>query len=142
MVWPSPERATVTIVEGMLEIPLRMRGAADLCLPALGLPETAAPERTTDVRPGVTRIDRLAIELGSEGSLQADLDPNDPLTATVEMRQSQTIARGHWGIGIETVTRMSCRRDAFLLHASMRASEDGVEVCRREWNSEIPRRLA
>jgi hypothetical protein len=34
---------------------------------------------------------------------------------------------------------MSCTQDAFLLHASMLASEDAVEVCRRDWSRQVPR---
>jgi hypothetical protein len=138
MVWPSPERATVTIVEGALEIPVRARCTADWC-PAFGSPESAAPERTTEVRPGVTRIDRLGIELGTQSSSQAYLNEDDPLSASVEMRQSQTIARGDWRVRIDTFVRMSCTQDAFLLHASVLASEDAVEVCRRDWSRQVPR---
>jgi hypothetical protein len=138
MIWPSPQQATVTIVGGAVEVTVRTR-TADLSLPPLPLPETAAPERTTDLQPNVVRIDRFGIELGTEADFLAHLDENEPLSALVEMRQSQTIVRGDWRIAIDTLTRMSCNRTAFLLHASMRAHEDGVEVCHREWNSEIPR---
>jgi hypothetical protein len=141
MVWPSPEMSTVTIVDGAVEIPLRTRNAGDICLRPLPPPETATPEQITDIRPGVIRIDRLGIELGSEMNWRADLDADNPLSALVEMCQSQTIVRADWRIQIDTLTRMSCTRDAFLLHASMRALEQDVEVCHREWNSEIPRRF-
>jgi hypothetical protein len=57
------------------------------------------------------------------------------------MRQSQTVSRGHWRVRIDTQVRMSCTHDAFLLHASLRACDNDVEVCCREWSSEIPRRL-
>ena len=142
MVWPAPEQATVTVVDGTLEIPVRPRSAADSNLPTMPSPETAAPERTTQLRPGVTRIDRLGIEIGTEGRFQTHLNADDPLSAVAEMQQLQTIARDDWRIEIDTFTRMSCTHDTFLLHASMWAREHGVEVCRREWNSEIPRRLS
>jgi putative CocE/NonD family hydrolase len=141
MVWPSAEKATVTIIEGGIELPVRGKGAADAQLPPLPPPETAAPEPTTEIRPGVVRIDRLGLELGTESSFETHLDGDNPLSAELTMRQSQTMSRGHWRVRIDTQMRMSCTRDAFLLHASLRACDNDVEVCCREWNSEIPRCL-
>jgi hypothetical protein len=141
MIWPPPEKATVTVFGGQLELPVRAAPAADAALPALPPPETADPEAITVLRPGVVRIDRSGIELGGEGSFEAHIDPDDPLSAVAEMQQSQTISRGDWRIRIETAMRMSCTRDAFLLRATMRAMEGDAEVCRREWDSSVPRRL-
>jgi hypothetical protein len=142
MIWPPPEKATVTVFDGKLELPVRTPIAADALLPPLPGPETAAPEPTTDLRPGLVRIDRLGLELGSEGSFDARIGENDPPSAVVEMHQSQTLTRGTWRIRIETHTRMSCTHDAFLLKASMQAFENDVEVCRREWDRSVPRCLA
>jgi hypothetical protein len=142
MVWPSPEKATVTIIDGIVELPVRGTSAADLQLPPLSPPETAAPEPTTEIRPGVVRIDRLGLELGTEGSFAASLDEDDPLSAVVTMCQSQTVSRGAWRVRVDTHMRMSCTHDAFLLHATLRACDNDVEVCRREWSSAIPRCLA
>jgi hypothetical protein len=44
-------------------------------------------------------------------------------------------------VRLETALRMSCTAEAFLLRASMRAFEQATEVCRREWDSSVPRRL-
>lgn len=139
MMWPSPETATVTVFAGTLDLPVRAPNAADALLPALPPPETAAPEPTTAVHPGVTRIDRLGIELGAESAFNAHIEPDDPLSAVVEMRQSQTISRDAWRTRIDTALRMSCTRDAFVLRATMRAWDGDEEVCHRSWDSEIPR---
>jgi putative CocE/NonD family hydrolase len=139
MIWPAPEKATVTVFGGTLELPVRAPSAADAVLPLLPWPETASPEPTTSLRPGVTRIDRLGIELGTEGDFTSHIEDDDPLSAVAEMRQVQTISRSDWRIRIETRMRMSCTRDAFLLSAEMRASEGGVTVCRREWDRRVLR---
>jgi putative CocE/NonD family hydrolase len=139
MIWPSPETATVTVFAGTLDLPVRAPNAGDALFPALPLPETATPEPTTTMRPGVTRIDRLGIELGAESAFNAHIEPDDPLSAVVEMRQSQTISRDAWRTRIDTALRMSCSRDAFVLHATMRARDGDEEVCHRSWDSEIPR---
>jgi uncharacterized protein len=139
MIWPSRENATVTVFGGALDLPVRPPTAADALLPSLPEPETAQPERTTLVRPGVVRIDRMGLELGTEGSFKFHIEEDDPLSAVAEMRQSQTVSRDAWRTRIETQMRMSCTFDAFMLRATMRAWERDFEVCRREWDYSVPR---
>jgi hypothetical protein len=142
MIWPPPENATVTVFTGSLELPVRPPSVEDALLPALPNPETAPPEPTTNVRPGVVRIDRLGLELGSDFNFDSHIDEHDPLSAFVEMRQSQTVSRDAWQIKVETQMRLSCTRDAFLLRATMRAWEGDEEICSRAWESSVPRRSA
>lgn len=141
MVWPAPDNATVTLFGGSLDLPVRVPSAADALLPVLPEPETAPPEPTTNIRQGVVRIDRLGLELGTEGNFNAHIDENDPLSAVTEMRQTQTVSRGTWQIRIETQLRLSCTHDAFLIRATMRACEGDTEICRRSWDSSVPRHL-
>ncbi len=139
IIWPAPEVASLTLFGGTLELPVRPPSAADALLPLLPEPQTAPPEPTTAVRPGVVRIDRVGLEFGSEGSFKCHIDDDDPLSASAEMSQSQTIARGAWQIRIETWSRLSCTHDSFLLQATMRAWDGETEVCRRDWDRSIPR---
>jgi uncharacterized protein len=141
MIWPSPEKATLTVFDGALDLPVRPSRGAD-ALPPLPGPETATPERPTVIGPGVVRIDRIGLELGTEGTFAFDLKDDDPLSATAEMRRTQTIARGDWQVRIETQMRLSCTRDMFLLRASLRAWEGVNEVCHRDWDRSIPRDLS
>jgi hypothetical protein len=139
MIWPSPETATVTIFGGTLELPVRPFRAADDALRPLPGPETAAPERPTMIRGGVERIDRLGLEVATEGRSRYHVDDDDPLSAAAEMRRADTVARDGWQIRIETRIKLSCTRDQFVLEAELRASEDATEVCQREWQSSIRR---
>jgi putative CocE/NonD family hydrolase len=141
MVWPAPENATVTVFGGSLELPVRVPSDADALLPPLQGPETASPEPVTAVRPGVVRIDRIGLELGTEGSFRSNIEEDDPLSAVAEMRQTQTISRDAWRVRIETQMHLSCTRDAFLLRATMQAWEGDLEMCRREWDASVPRDL-
>jgi uncharacterized protein len=141
MIWPAPEVATLTIFGGTLDLPVRPTQAADAALPLLPGPETATPERPTVIRPGLVRIDRLDLELGTEGKFAFDITDDDPLSATAEMQRTETIQRDAWQVRIETRMRLSCTRDAFLLQASLRAWEGAREVCHREWDRSIPRDL-
>jgi len=139
MIWPSPENATVTVFGGTLDLPVRPPTAADALLPSLPEPETAPPQRPTVVRPGVVLIDRIGLELGTQGRFEFHIEEDDPLSAVAEMRQTQTISRGAWRTRIEAQTRMSCTCDTFVLRATLRAWEGGLEVCRREWDYSVPR---
>ena len=141
MIWPAPEAATLTIFGGTLDLPMRPPQEADATLPPLPGPETATPERPTVIRPGLVRIDRLGLEVATEGKFAFDITDDDPLSATAEMQRTETIQRDGWQVRIETRMRLACTRDAFLLRASLRAWEGTSEVCHREWDRSIPRDL-
>jgi putative CocE/NonD family hydrolase len=138
MIWPSPETASLTLFGGSLELPVRPRRSRD-ALREFPAPETAPPENITRPRPGVERIDRLGLELGSEGTSICHIDDGDPLSASADLHRIDRIARDAWKIAIETRLRLSCTRESFLLRASLRAREGGTEVCHRTWDLSIPR---
>ena len=52
MIWPSPEKATVTVFGGTWICRCGPQPILDALLPPLPGPETAQPERVTVVRPG------------------------------------------------------------------------------------------
>ena len=141
MIWPSPETATVTVSGGELILPVRAPKPEDASLPPFPGPETATPETVTVPRPGVTRIDRLGLELATEGNFRCDIKDDDPLSPVVEMRQTQTISRDAWQVRIEVQLHLSCTHDAFVLRAIMQAWEGTSPVCRREWDRSVPRDL-
>jgi uncharacterized protein len=137
--WPSRETATLTVFGGMLELPVRPPDAADSRLAPLPEPQTAPPEPTSAVRPGVVRIDRIGLELGSEGNFQCHAEPDDPHSAVAEMRFTQTVSRDTWRTRIGTWMQLSCTYDAFVLRAAVRAWDDDAEVWHREWDRTVPR---
>ena len=142
MIWPSPETATVQIFTGALDLPQRLPNVADAKLPPFLEPETASPEKPTIIhRDGVRieRIDRLDLELGTQWKTQYHVEENDPLSAVAELQNIQTMSRKEWQIRVETQMRLSCTRDNFLLHGSLRATDGANEVCRRDWDRTIPR---
>jgi predicted acyl esterase len=142
MIWPGPEKATLTIFGGALDLPQRPPKGTDATLQPFAEPESALPEKPTIIRRGdvrLERIDRIGLELGTQNKSYFDVEENDPLSAVVELRRSQTMARGAWQIRVETQMRLSSTRDAFLLQGGLRAWEGATEVCRREWDRSIPR---
>ena len=142
MIWPSPERATVQIFAGTLDLPQRPPNVADARLLPFPEPETALPEKPTTFRRDgarVERIDRIGLESGTQGKSEYHIEENDPLSAVVELRHTQTLARNEWQIRVETQLRLSCTGNAFLLQGSLRAWQGASEVCRRDWDRSIPR---
>ncbi|MDE2136735.1 MAG: CocE/NonD family hydrolase [Gammaproteobacteria bacterium] len=144
MIWPSPQRAVVSILAGTLELPQRAPNGADAGLAPFAEPETASPEKPAiSHRDGtrLERIERLDLELGTRYESEFHVGDDDPLSAVAELRNTQTLSRNEWQIRIETRLRLAATRDAFLLQANLRAWEGTTEVCRRDWDTSIPRDL-
>ena len=141
-IWPSPEKATLLIFGGTLDLPLRPPQAIDALLSPLPGPESAPPEKPTRLRRGdvrIERIDRIGLELGTEYKSRFHVEEDEPLSAVAELREIQTMSRDAWQIRVETQMRLSCTRDVFQLQGSLRAWEGVNEVCHREWDRSIPR---
>jgi uncharacterized protein len=144
MIWPSPEKATLLISGGTLDLPVRPPRSTDALPSSLPGPESAPPEKPTIIRRGdvrIERIDRIGLELATESKSQFHVEENDPLSAVAEQRRTQTMSRDAWQVRTETQMRLSCTRNAFLLQGSLRAWEGANEVCHRDWGRSIPRDL-
>ncbi|WP_296387804.1 CocE/NonD family hydrolase [Reyranella sp.] len=140
MVWPAPERATVTILGGHLDLPVRPTRVDSL--PDFAAVETAPAEKPRVVRPGVVVWDQLdGLEVGNDWHFERDVKGDDPTSAAAAMRRSMTVARGAWRTRVDTTLRMSCTRETFRLQASVRAFEGDAEVCARDWDTTIKRDL-
>jgi hypothetical protein len=142
MIWPSPEKATLLISGGTLDLPVRPPKATDALLSPLSGPESAPPEKPTIIRQGdmrIERIDRIGLELGTESKSRLHVEEDDPLSAVAELRRTWTMSRDAWQTRVETQMRLSCTRDVFVLQGSLRAWEGANEVCCREWDRSIPR---
>jgi uncharacterized protein len=69
----------------------------------------------------IERIDRIGLELGTEGESQYHIEDDDPLSAMAELRRTQTMSRDAWQIRVETQMRLSSAGNTFLLQGSLRA---------------------
>ena len=140
MVWPAPELATVTVVAGALDLPVRP--AVAQTLRPFAPVETAPPQTPRKLRPGVVVWDQLGgLELGSHGHYDRGIGDGDPTSGWISMRHTGTVTRGAWRTRVDTTMRMSCTREAFRLEASLRAFEGDSEVCARDWDRTIKRDL-
>jgi predicted acyl esterase len=142
MIWPSPQRATLHIFGGTLELPHRQPQTMDAKLAPFAEAASAPPERPTVFHRGdlrIERIDRLGLEIGTQIKSHYHVEDDDPLSAAAEVRKIQTMSRDEWQIRTEQELRLSSTADAFLLRATLRAFEGENEVCHREWNRSFPR---
>jgi uncharacterized protein len=142
MIWPSPEKATVQILAGTLDLPQRPPQATDARLSPFPEPGFATPEKPSVFRRDgvrIERIDRIGLELGTQSETHCHVEEDDPLSAVAESRRMQTMSRDAWQIRVETQMRLSTAANTFLLQGGLRAWEGANEVCRRNWDRSIPR---
>jgi putative CocE/NonD family hydrolase len=141
LMWPAPEAATITVYSASLRLPTRPAGSLDALLEQMQPVETALPELLTQAPDGTQRIERIGLDIMSEGNARYRIERDDPLSAVAEVRRSDTVARGDWRIRVETELRVSCRSDTFNVQARLRAWHGDAEVCDRAWVESIPRDL-
>lgn len=162
--WPSPEAATVTLLNATLTLPTRLSIAtSDEC--SFDAPETASGwnheviraaastrELTIDAKTGcnITHIENDFGEnrdadhqliSGSKMSEHYSIHPDDPASASVDIKWEQTLARDEWNI--KTVANMSMQADInwFYISGTLTAWEGQAIVFHRDYDEKIERRF-
>jgi predicted acyl esterase len=147
LVWPSPERATVTLYAGASRLELPVRPPRQEVAPRFEAPEGAPPmaydglepetcSRTierdmgrgavtlrTDDDDGLKRIKAHGLEAGSRVVESFTIAPEDPLSARAEAAWTFHIGRGDWRTRTEGRTVMWSDRESFYLEAKLEAFE-------------------
>jgi predicted acyl esterase len=158
--WPSPEMAgLVLLTEGsQVHLPVRPLRAEDAALPAFAPPEASPPlaltqlgtpkmsetvERdlitgkttfTTEEDDGGQRHEAIGLEVRHTKIERFQIVDSDPLSARVEIVHSHSVGRGAWRIRTETTTNLSVSAEAYVIHASLDAYENGRRVASRNWD--------
>ncbi len=170
LLWPTPERATLTLrLPAKLTLPVRSASAdeAEIAFP----PRETAPEAPkTSLRQG--RVERrVSFDLGAqvshyetiaegglfgEGAYRFDeidtevahdltrrfaIAADDPLSARYELEQRYEMGREGWRIRIETHLSMRSTATQFLIEAKLSAYENGALVHSRAFSETIVRDL-
>ncbi|MBU4528750.1 MAG: CocE/NonD family hydrolase [Hoeflea sp.] len=163
-IWPSPERATVKLESGRLDLPCRtVHANNDEC--SFERPVGATPWRHETLRPsastremetdaatgvvttvifndaGENRDLEHGLILGSTTRERWSIHPDDPLSATAQIRWEQTGGREGWRTETVAEMEMRCDREWFFVTGRLVATEDGATVFERDWDKKIPRRF-
>ncbi|NGO52892.1 CocE/NonD family hydrolase [Allomesorhizobium camelthorni] len=161
LVWPSPEMVTLTLHEGVLELPVRPSGAGDEV--SFEEPEAAAPWRTETLRQssnsrtverdsttgkvslnivddfGEKRDSDHGLVTGSIARETWTIDPNDPLSAHGQTRWTESLSRNDWSVRTETFTTMHSDAENFHLTGRIEAYEGEKLVFSRDFEAKIRR---
>jgi putative CocE/NonD family hydrolase len=167
MIWPAPEKVTVTLhTDGsFLELPLRSPSEADAALAAYEPAVTAPPlekealqagqnfvRMTEDAATGihamtvadgdgVVRIIGNDITLTEQGFEHHEITADGPENVRATTDWSIGLSRGDWKTRSETRTELSSDRDSFHIRATMTVWEGETVVAEQSWDESIPRDL-
>lgn len=158
---PSPEAATLTLLEGSLGLPVHTGVAADEWLPPA---PRAAPEsnlRAVTPNQSVRRVETdlltgrvtLVVKEQSGKSENLDhgliteenmverfeIDPADPTHCVTHCLWDQGLMRGDWAVRTHCSAEMRTTPEALVFHASLQAWEGEDLVFEREFNESVPR---
>ncbi|MCV2868869.1 CocE/NonD family hydrolase [Defluviimonas sp. WL0002] len=167
MIWPAPEKVTVTVhPEGShLELPLRAPSPLDDTLdpyePAVTAPplareviaegenhvrieeDAATGAHTMTIASGAGKVRILGndITMEEQGYERHSVSAEDPDSARGTSECVIGLSRGDWHTRSETWTELTVDRDAFMIRAKMIVWEGDTVVAKREWDEKIPRQL-
>jgi putative CocE/NonD family hydrolase len=161
LAWPSPEPVTLTLHDGVLDLPVRASGTGDEA--SFAEPEGATPWRIETLRKSsnsrvVERDDAggktvlvIVDDFGEwrdldhglvHGSVARErwsIDPADPLSAEGETHWTQTLSRTGWSVRTETFTSMRSDSRSFYLTGRIEAFEGDTLVFARDFDETIAR---
>jgi hypothetical protein len=165
MLWPSPERATLTLHDAAcaLELPVIADPHVlpdDLFPP----PQDAVAGHVTVLQPGperrwtthdldagrtdvvASRDDGIYVidDIGTEQSFTRvrihSIVDGDPLSAEATVTSRATYRRDDWDVRVEADITMTCTADTFVVHGRLAGFDHGELAVERHLEHEIPRR--
>ncbi|MBO9449228.1 CocE/NonD family hydrolase [Tropicibacter sp. R16_0] len=161
MIWPSPERPTLALTQGQIDLPMRPAGSNDeWTFPPADADEPwkitvlkdSSNTRRTEIDHATGEV-RLIIEDDNGRTIDDDhglmtasvaretwvIHPDDPLSARGTCHWTDEMGRGDWNIRTETHCEMWADHADFHLKASLFAYENDTLVYKRDLSDKIPR---
>jgi hypothetical protein len=89
----------------------------------------------------LTRVDDIALELGTTVLRRYTITERAPLSARAEVQHRTELGRPGWRVRVETDTELTADHDTFRLRAQLRGYEDDRLVFHRVWDRRVPRKL-
>jgi uncharacterized protein len=165
LIWPSPEKTTLTVFSGAsaVDLPVRTPRPEGEAGDAFPQPEHAPPFPRTTLRPsnvnrtinydistntytlvqnkdtGAYRHDADGLVFDQRGVEYLTIKDDEPNSARSECNWTIKFERGDWRIRTETRTVMTSTKNKFLIRATLDAFEGEELVHRQSWDKEIPR---
>ena len=169
LIWPAPERVTLTVHTGgtKLELPARSPQSLDGAnpfpppesAPLTPISKVAEGRMTREVRhdlmtgavtyvtdgeggvfgEGIIRFDEIDVVVNHALRRELTIHPDDPLSAHYRITQSQELKRDGWDIHVETETVMRSTKNELVLTGKLDAFENGKRVASRTWREIVPR---
>ncbi len=165
IIWPSAEKATLSLTDTRLELPLHDRAHDGPELPVFGPAEGAAPLRaetleagsghrtlTKDYATGIETYTRYG-DTGRVRHLHTDMTvryvdedqfrihPDDPNSATATMRWHKSYGRGDWQAEVAVSVTVAALRDVWQIDAHLEARDGEGLVAEKTWSEAVPRDL-
>jgi hypothetical protein len=164
--WPSPERATLTVVTGgasSLRLPVRAPGPEDERLSTFNPPETAPALPFEWLRPRAPRQEVLrddasgavqmrmardffgakrlpsGLEYHDDDPVRLRIVEGDPLSARVECERRIDLRRGEWRTRVEVRSVMTADAEDFHVSSVVDAYEGDTRVHTRSFTTRVPR---
>jgi hypothetical protein len=158
--WPAPEVATVTLHEGVLDLPVHQGAANEWDPPPARM---APPWKHRVLREGhaARRIENDLIDRTSAVVIEEDtgdtenldhglvtgetmaerweIRPDDPLSAKAVIRWEQRLSRADWRVRTVAETQMTSTPTGLRMIARLRAWEGDEVVADRNWDETVPR---
>ena len=155
LIWPAPERVTLTLAGGGISLPIRPSDqVGDEC--SFPMPESAVPEKLREIRPesherrsevdhhtgkvsliitddfgAAEHLDHGLIT-GSIARERWQISPDDPLSAEGQTHWTETLERDGWSVRTETYARMWSDATHYHLWAKLEAFENDAMIRVRE----------
>ncbi len=166
IIWPSADKARLTLESARLDLPLRPVRKDEVPLAEFGPPEGATPLETEVLEPGDERRTRafdystgaetherfedtgLVTHIHTGITLRAvsrqtfHIHPDDPNSATGTCRWEKSFARGDWRAELETEVQVAALADVWRITATLIARDGDGVVAERHWAEDVPRDLA
>lgn len=160
-VWPSPERATLTLLQGAIDLPKHLgsvddewqfeeaEGAEPWSHTVLRQPDykksivndlvTGEISQIHDIDEGLNQDAEHGLISGSRAREIWRIHPDDPLCASAETHYTQELGRDDWSVRTETFARMWSDKETYYLTARIEAYEGDQLIFERDFDEQVKR---
>lgn len=163
ILWPSAQKARLSLTDARLDLPLHERAQDGPALAPFDRPEGAAPLVTESLSAGFDRRElrvdyatgketytrqsdtglvrhlHTGIAVRYENEDRFDIHPDDPNSAAGTCTWRKHYERGDWRAELDATVRVEALNDVWRITARLQARDGTEVVVTRDWHEDIPR---